>query len=50
MEGTVGKVVTKVTAEEAEAFRDRVRKQNEELATWVVIPIDNAIVALEESA
>lgn len=42
--------VIKVTAEEAEAFRERVRKQNEELAKWVVTPIDDAIVILEDSA
>lgn len=41
---------TKVTAEEAEAFRERVRKQNAELANWVVIPIDDVIAALEDPA
>lgn len=39
----------KVTPEEAQAFRDRVKKQWEEFeANWVVIPIDDAIEMLEE--
>lgn len=37
----------KITQEEAEAFRERVRKQREEMATWVVTPIDEAIELLE---
>ncbi len=35
--------VTKITAEEAEAFRARVREQNEERARWVVIDADDFI-------
>lgn len=42
MNGEVVKI-TKVTAEEAQAFRDRVKKQHEELSTWIIIPIDEFI-------
>lgn len=39
--------ITKVTPEEAQAFRERVRKQREEFLTnWVVIPIDEVIELL----
>lgn len=38
----------KITEEEAEAFRARVRAQRQEMAKWVVIPIDEVIDMLEE--
>lgn len=42
---------SKITREEAEAFRARVKKQNEEfLKNWVIIPIDDAIEMLEQVA
>jgi hypothetical protein len=44
-----GVKVTKVTAEEAQAFRDRVKKQNEEFAAnWIVVDVGDFIEAVEE--
>lgn len=33
--------VTRVTSEEAEAFRNRVNKQNERIVKWIVIDVDD---------
>lgn len=40
--------IIKISPEEAEAFRERVRKQHEELATWVVIPVDEFLEFAED--
>jgi hypothetical protein len=46
-----GVKVTRVTAEEAQAFRDRVKRQNEEFAAnWVVIPVDDLLELFDADA
>ena len=39
--------ITRITPEEAQAFRDRVRRQREEIAKMVVFDIDTAIRRIE---
>jgi len=42
--------VTKITAKQAEAFRERLREQNERIAKMVILDLDEAINLFTETA